>query len=98
MARSNDSNLYSSASATTSPVFMLKGGKYAVSCTAGTWGSGSVTLEYLGPDGATYLAVSTGATFAANGYTVVDLPPGDYKWVVASATTIAAQAVRIPND
>lgn len=101
MARSNDSNLYHSATATSSAPFTLKGGKYAVSELATFAMSDTLSLEYLGPDGSTYVSVGSALVFAATGgYVVIDLPPGQYKWVLGSThvTAIYAAVVRIPND
>jgi hypothetical protein len=76
--------------------FPLRGGKYAVSALA-TWGGGSAKLQVLGPDGSTYLSVASATDFTANGYAAIDLGPGDYRLLIATATAIYAQIVRIPQ-
>lgn len=45
--------------------FQLGGGRYVFTAVAGSWGT--ATLEVLGPDGTTLLAV-TGGALSANGY------------------------------
>jgi hypothetical protein len=94
--RALDGYTASNISASTA-AFSLRGGKYGVSAVA-TWGGGSAKLQRLGPDGSTYLSVSSTTDFTANGYGTVDLPPGDYKIVVATATAVFAQVYRIPGE
>ena|SRR5487761_504338 len=67
------------------PVFTVLGGRYAVAV-AGTWNSGTATLEVLMPDGTTYLAVLT--AFTADGSAIVDLPANTYKFAFATVTTV----------
>lgn len=85
---------FSNISATTD-AFQLKGGKYSVSVIA-TWGGGSVKLQQLGPDSSTYMSVASATDFTANGLATVDLPPGQYKFVVATASAIYASACSVP--
>jgi len=85
----------SNAAAGTFGPFELKGGKYMLAY-AGT-GTGSVDLEMEGPDGTTYIAVATQIT-ATTGHQVLDLPPGQYKCVIATFTANYASITRIPND
>lgn len=75
--------------------FPLRGGKYGVSAN-GTWGGGSAKLQVLLPDESTYLSVASGTDFTANGFAVVDLPPGQYRWTIATATAVAVTVARIP--
>jgi hypothetical protein len=83
---------FSNISATTA-AFELRGGKYAIFANA--TGSGTMGLQMLGPDGTTFIAVHT--TFSAvAGFVVVDLPPGQYKFVVATFTAIYIGVCRIP--
>lgn len=95
MATATDGNLASNISANSS-AFQLRGGKYAVAAVA-TFGGGSVKLQALGPDGSTYLSVASGTDFTAAGYGTVDLPPGQYRWTVATATAVYASVTRIPT-
>jgi hypothetical protein len=89
-------NLASNVSASTA-AFSLRGGKYGVSVVA-TFGGGSVKLQRLGPDGSTYLSVSSGTDFSANGYATVDLPSGNYRWTIATASAVYAELTRIPGE
>jgi hypothetical protein len=86
-----DGFLVQGASATQGP-FVLLGGKYGVSCSA-TFSTGSVALQILGPDGATFVTV---ASFTANGVTPVDLPAGKYQVnVTAPATAVNLSVIPI---
>jgi len=76
-------------------VFTLRGGKYGVVAQA-TFGGGSVKLQMLGPDATNYVSVSSATDFTAAGYAVIDLPPGRFKFTIATATGVTAQATRIP--
>lgn len=75
--------------------FQLKGGKYAVLAKA-TWGGGSAKLQILLPDGSTYVSVASATDFTADGYGTVDLPPGQYRLTIATATAVYVSVVRIP--
>lgn len=77
--------------------FHLRGGLYGVDAVA-TWGGGSVKLQRLAADGTTYLSVASATDFTANGYTTVNLPPGDYKLIVATASAIYVSVRRIPGE
>lgn len=94
--RGTDKNLASNVAATTA-AFELKGGKYAVAVVA-TFGGGSVKLQMLGPDSTTYLSVASGTDFTAAGYGTVDLPPGQYRWTIATATAVYAVVCRVPGE
>ena len=87
-------NVLSNVAAASSPfgAFQLLGGYYAISVIA--TGFGSVTLQALGPDQATWLTAAT--AIAANGITYVYLPPGTYRWTAAGVTGLYATVVRIP--
>jgi hypothetical protein len=85
--------------AATPAAFPLRGGRYGVSV-IGTFDddpAGAVTLQMLGADGTTYQTVAAGTTFAASGYAVVELPPGQFQLLVADVTALYAQIVRIPQ-
>lgn len=75
------------ASATSDPV-SWGGGRGMLSAVA-TWGGGSVTLQYLGPDGSTWLTGATALT--ANGLVTFELPPGRIRIAIATATAVYAQ-------
>jgi len=80
----------------TPPAFGLLGGKYAVAVTA-TFGGGSVKFQTLGPDGSTMMSVSSATDFTAAGYAVVDLPPGQYTFTIATATGVSCSVVGVPR-
>jgi hypothetical protein len=73
------------------------GGLYGVDAMA-TWGGGSVKLQRIAGDGSTLVSVSNGTDFTANGYAAVNLPSGDYKLVVATATGVYVNVRRIPGE
>lgn len=95
MATATEAKSFTGLSSSTA-VFGLRGGKYAVAAVA-TWGGGSAKLQTVGPDGTTTLSVNSATDFSANGYAVVDLPPGQYQFVIATATAVAASVCRIPT-
>lgn len=88
----NESQLSSNISATTA-AFALRGGRYNVAVVA-TFGGGSVTLQRMGPDATTWLNALT--AFSANGVQLADLASGNYRWLIATATAVYAEVVRIP--
>jgi hypothetical protein len=85
---------FSNISATTVG-FTLKGGKYAASAVA-TFGGGSVKLQTLLVDGSTWQSVSSGTDFSVAGFASVDLPPGQYRFTIATATAVYAAVTRVP--
>ena len=88
-----DAQTFSNISAS-SAAFTLRGGKYAVSAIA--TGTGTMGLQMLMPDGATFNPVHT-AFSATTGFTTVDLPPGQYKFVIATFTAVYASVCRVPT-
>lgn len=66
------------------------GGGRGIFCATATWGGGSVTLQYLGPDESTWLTAATALT--ANGLIAFELPPGRIRAAVATATAVYARA------
>jgi len=95
MPTATESVSFSNIGATTA-AFQLRGGKYGVSAVA-TFGGGSVKLQMLGPDASTFLSVLAATDFAAAGYAVIDLPPGQYRFTIATATAVYANICRIPS-
>ena len=87
-----DGVIFSGLSADTA-AFSLLGGRYGVGVSA-TFGGGSITLKTLFPDGSTYVTCLT--AFTAEGVAVVDLPPGTYKFVIATATAVQGFLSPIP--
>lgn len=59
--------------------FNLDAGIYGLTI---SWTAGTVTLQKLLPDGVTYVPVS--AAIAATGYTVLQLPAGQYRLAVVT--------------
>jgi hypothetical protein len=81
---------------TNSAAFVLKGGRYAISVLA-TFGGGSVKFQALGPDGSTFISPSSATDFTAAGAAVVDIPPGQFRFTIATATAVFASAALIPT-
>ena len=96
MSRARDSQAFSNISATTA-AFALNGGLYGVDCTA-TFGGGSVKLQKVLGDGSSLASVSSSTDFSAAGFATVNLPSGNYKFVVATASAIYAEIARIPGE
>lgn len=84
-------HVISNSSGTSLP-FTLAGGAYGVDCSA-TFGGGSVTLQKLAADGATYVTALT--AFTAAGYATVNLPQGDYRVAIATATAVYVRITAI---
>lgn len=76
----------------TTELFALRGGRYAVEIVA-DWQGGSVTLARLAADGATAVPVHT--AFTADSYAVIDLPAGDYCFVIDTAQAVFAEIIGI---
>lgn len=90
----NRTQTFSNISATTA-AFVLRGGLYGVTA-HGTWGGGSATLQRLAPDAVTYITVMT--AIAADGYATVQLPPGTYRVLIATATAVYLDIIAIATD
>ena len=82
------------AAAGTGLAFTLTGGLYAIETLA--TGAGSITLQRLGPDGATWGAAATAITTTSN-FSTAQLPPGQYRWLTSGFTAIYATVQRIPQ-
>jgi hypothetical protein len=75
---------------------LIKGGVYVLDAVA-TWGGGSLTLTRRGPNGSTYLTAATALT--ADGTSgAITLPPGEYRFTIATATAVYASLVRVPGE
>lgn len=85
---SADAKLFSNISATTA-AFRLSGGKYAAEVAA-TFGGGSVKLQTLLPDQSTWASIGSTTDFTANGVATVDLPPGQYRFTITTASAVFA--------
>lgn len=84
---------FSNISATTA-AFQIFGGKYGLTVSA-TFGGGNVQLQALALDGSTFVNVGTAVTAA--GQSTLDLPPGQYRIAVTTATAVFAALTRIPE-
>lgn len=66
-----------------------------------TFGPGSVSLQYLGANGTTWITASdvagAAATLTANGGVLFELPPGSIRAAVTTSTAVYANAARIPS-
>lgn len=89
----SDGKLFSNISATTS-AFALAGGRYGAACKASNYGT--VKLQILLPDQTTWASVASATDFAADGFAPVDIPPGQYRFAIASATAVYAAVCRLP--
>lgn len=74
--------------------FRLKGGKYAV-ITKST-GSGTIDLTTLAADDTTFIKTITSVA-AVTGFVVADLPPGQYRFEVATFTANYLSVTLIPS-
>lgn len=77
--------------------FQLQGGKYWFAA-VGSFNSGTITVQKVGPDGNTLLTPVTGLTAAGGNAT--DLPPGTYQVTISGSTTAVLwwELVRIPGE
>lgn len=95
MPTSVDGKGFSNIGASTSG-FVLRGGTYGVFVTA-TFGGGSVKLQRLSLDGTTYVSVASATDFTAAGGTLVNLPPGTYRFTIATASAVYAEVSGVPS-
>ena len=74
----------SAALAASGTAFTLDGGTYLLTAHINSASGLTAGLQMLSADGATYIPVSP--TYAhVNGYQVLYLPPGSYKWVISGS-------------
>lgn len=90
--RPQDSIVISNVS--TAQTFELKGGAYGIALNA-TFGGGSVDVTIN--NGVADVSVLD-ATFLANGYKTITVPPGTYKLTPTTATAVTATITRIPGE
>jgi hypothetical protein len=86
-----ESHQFSNISATTG-AFTLMGGKYGLDISA-TWGGGNAQLETFSLDGSTWINV--GSSITANGFSNYDLPAGQYRIAITTATAVYAALTTI---
>ncbi len=94
-ARAGDSQEFSNIAANTA-AFKLQGGYYMVAAVA-TFGGGSVELQALGPDQSTWLSLPTALKLTANGTIAGYLPPGQYRFTIATATGVYCSVAGVPS-
>lgn len=92
MSLYEDGKAFENISATTGQ-FAIGGGRFGITAHAGDWGSGSLTLEILAEDKISWVTAATAIT--VDGTALVDLPPGIYRWAVASATGLYVNLTRV---
>jgi hypothetical protein len=80
--------------AATTDAFTLIGGRYQF-LVAASFGGGSVGVEALAADGATWVACAD--PLEANGSQILDLAPGQYRVAVDTATAVNASLVSVPD-
>jgi len=85
--------LLSNASATGTAV-AWPGGKGTVSV-SGTFGGATLTLQYLGPDGVTWLTAGTLTTFTAAGAANFEAAPGSIRMAVSGGSPSALYATAV---
>jgi len=59
----------------------------------GTWGGGSAKLQFQTPD-AVWVDIASGS-LTANGTLKLDIPPGQIRTVIATASAVYAYCVRV---
>lgn len=96
MSRAGETTSFANVSATPA-AFTARGGKYLAEAVA-TWGGGSAKLQRLANDGLTFVSIGSSTDFAANGVAVVDLSPGQYQLLIATATGVYFDLKRIPGE
>jgi hypothetical protein len=94
MATGQEGVAFSNISATTA-AFPLNGGRYACVVTA-TFGGGSVKLQTLAGDGSTWISLSSATDFTVAGVGAADLPPGQFRFTIATATAVYCSVTRVP--
>ena len=94
--RAPESFFFTSQVAANSGTFELKGGAYVIDAVA-QWGGGSITLQRLGPDNATFITAATAMT--VNGTSgALALPPGTYQFAVTTAAALYVSVIRVPGE
>lgn len=94
MQQQINARLLSASTATGAAVPIAFGGDYCFAA-AGTFGGCAVGLEMLGPDGATWIAVtdSTGAIImTAASAIIVSIPAGSYRATITGGSGVSMHA------
>lgn len=91
-------SFFTNAAAGTSGAFEVKGGIYQLVVSAGGTG-GTVTLQTLGGDNATWVPVTpTQPALTQAGTVNYTIPPGQYRLVITTLTSIYAVLARAPVE
>lgn len=85
--------LLSNASATGSSAIWF-GGRGLFTASA-TFSGATIQLDYLGPDGATWLAAGTNTTLTANGGGIFELPAGQIRCSISGGPPSAVYAIAV---
>lgn len=85
------------AAAGSSDAFRLDGGYYQLAGQSASWGGGSLKIDQLLPDDTTWLA-STALALTDNGVAFGYLPPGQYRFTLATTTAAEAAITRVPLE
>lgn len=94
-AAKNYRDLITNGSATSDAVSWAGGdGMFTVKA---TWGGGTVKLQYLLPDGATWADVGANTTLTADGGGGFTLGPCNIRANVATATAVYARVTHVPR-
>jgi hypothetical protein len=94
MTTPTDAREFSNIAATTA-AFALKGGSYLIAAVA-TFGGGNVELQALGPDQSTWLSLPTALKLSAAGTIAGNLPPGQYRFTITTATAVYCSVAGVP--
>ena len=95
MTTAVDGKTYTTATATNSPAFYLKGGYYMV--TAQFTSAGSVELQALAPDGSTWMSLPTALKLTTTATMIAGYaPPGQYRFTVTTVTSVTAVVTGVP--
>jgi hypothetical protein len=86
---------FSLVAANTVTVRIIQGGRYMFSA-KGTWGGGNVKLQMPLPDSSATYGDVPSSTLSADGHLFLDLPPGQVKAVVTTATAVDACLTHVP--
>lgn len=80
--------------AATTAGFSIKGGIYGLTQIA--TGAGSIMLQNLAADGSTWVNAMTAITTTTNTL-LIQLPPGQYRFLIATFTAIYLSLTRVPE-
>ena len=89
------SHQFLNISANTAAFSLVGGGKYGFGVSA-TFGGGNMQLQTLSLDGSTWIKV--GSSITAAGLSTFDLPPGQYRIGIRTATAVYAALTKIVED